>query len=330
MAWARVLNFDDPFQYAAAVRAADMQVFPTAKGKFRADVTQVVMNELWMQRFSENLPRVHTGAIRRGRKVFTFLTEDQPEVHNRGRLLSLGEICADDFEGQHVRTSGGYRLGSASLETRTFDAACKAIVGCQTEDQHREHFLRPAADLTNRLLQLHAMVGGIASTTPDLFEHPAVVKALEQQLVHALIRCATDGIPSVISVGTLRRRTIVAKLEEFLDANPSTPLYLTDICAAIGAVERTLRVACIEHLGMGPIRYLTLRRMHLVHRTLIQADPSKKSVTDIATDHGFWELGRFSVAYRLLFGEHPSETLRRPPDGRILPLDRPSSLTRLS
>jgi hypothetical protein len=34
-------------------------------------------------------------------------------------------------------------------------------------------------------------------------------------------------------------------------------------------------------------------------------------VTDIATEHGFWELGRFSVNYRHIFGETPSVTLRR-------------------
>jgi AraC-like DNA-binding protein len=77
---------------------------------------------------------------------------------------------------------------------------------------------------------------------------------------------------------------------------------------------------------MGPIRYLTLRRMHLVRRALLGADPSKANVTRIVTDHGFWELGRFSVAYRALFGESPSETLRRPAAQSTIFLKRPSSL----
>ena len=63
---------------------------------------------------------------------------------------------------------------------------------------------------------------------------------------------------------------------------------------------------------MGPIRYLTLRRMNLARAALLRADANKTNVTRVVTDHGFWELGRFSVAYRTLFGELPSETLRRP------------------
>jgi len=128
-----------------------------------------------------------------------------------------------------------------------------------------------------------------------------------------------------MTTGGRRHDTIVARFEEFLEANPDTPLYLTEICAAIGVAERTLRVACEEHLGMGPIRYLSLRRMHLVRRALLRADPSTATVTRLATDHGFWELGRFSVTYRSLFGETPSETLRRPWDDRPILLNRPST-----
>jgi len=52
--------------------------------------------------------------------------------------------------------------------------------------------------------------------------------------------------------------------------------------------------------------------MHLARRALLHAHPSEATVTRIVTDQGFWELGRFSIAYRALFGESPSETLRRP------------------
>jgi transcriptional regulator GlxA family with amidase domain len=113
-------------------------------------------------------------------------------------------------------------------------------------------------------------------------------------------------------IGSNRRHyAIVARFEEFLEANPGRPLYLAEICPAIGVAERTLRLACVKHLGMGPIRYFSQRRMYLARSALLCADRSTATVTRIATDLGFWELGRFSVAYRALFGETPAETLRQ-------------------
>lgn len=327
MAWSKVLTFADPFQYTEAVRAADMQIFPTAKGEFRAELTQVTMNELWMQRFDENLPRVHKGAARPGRRVFSFLTEDQPEVHNRGRLLSLGELCADDHEMQHAITTGNYHFGCMSLRPEELAAACKAIIGCEFDTERSTRFMRPNPALMQRLLKLHEVAGGFAKTMPELFELPEVVRAFEQQLIHALVRCLTDVNVSTIKGGGLRHKAIVARFEEFMEANPNTPLYLTEVCAVVGAAERTLRAACKEHVGMGPIRYLTLRRMHLVHRELERTAPSTSTVTQVATDHGFWELGRFAVAYCELFGEPPSATLRRPPKYRRIDINRPSSIT---
>jgi AraC-like DNA-binding protein len=311
VSWGRVLTFDDPFPYQSAFRAADMELFPTAKGEFRAEVTQVELNQLWMTRFHEKLPRIQTGVIKRGRKAFGFLTKaNQPELYSCGRPLSPGEIHVNNFDVTHHKSGGDFSSATISLPTEELAAACVAIVGREFPDTSTRQFIRPNPGLMERLLALHEMVGQMAKTTPDLFAAAEVVRALEQQLVYTLVKCLTEGTVSTTTTGTLRHDLIVARFEEFLEANPNTPLYLTEVCAAIGTAERTLRIACEEHVGMGPIRYLHLRRMHLVRRALLRAD-SSTTVTRIATDHGFWELGRFSVAYRQLFGEVPSVTLKR-------------------
>jgi AraC-like DNA-binding protein len=51
--------------------------------------------------------------------------------------------------------------------------------------------------------------------------------------------------------------------------------------------------------------------MHLARRALRDAHSASTTVTEIATAHGFWELGRFAVEYRAVFEELPSTTLRR-------------------
>ncbi|MFC7696106.1 helix-turn-helix domain-containing protein [Bradyrhizobium sp. GCM10028915] len=169
----------------------------------------------------------------------------------------------------------------------------------------------------------------MAIATPDLLELPEVARALEHNITYTMIKCLTDGLTTQVEGANHRHGRIVARFEAFLEAHPVQPLYLADICTAIGVAERTLRMVCEEHLGMGPIRYLTLRRLHLVRRTLLRADPSCSTVTKIATDHGFWELGRFAAAYRTMFGEPPSITLRRFADDNYV-FDRPTSPATLS
>jgi AraC-like DNA-binding protein len=203
-----------------------------------------------------------------------------------------------------------------SLPQDGFDTACQAIIGSQFALPAFKSVVQPNPELMRRLVNLQKGVCLIANTSPELLELPEVVRALEQNSIHLMVKCLTEGTISTMSSGAQRHEAIVKRFEEFLEANPNTPLYLTEICAAVGVAERTLRAACEDHLGMGPIRYLALRRMHLVRRALSRADSSTVTVIGIATDNGFWELGRFAVAYHALFGEPPSATLQRPPECR--------------
>ena len=100
------------------------------------------------------------------------------------------------------------------------------------------------------------------------------------------------------------------RFRRVLAEQPCRPIYVPEICAAIGVPERTLRLCCQEQLAMGPKQYLMLRRLHLVRRALLAAE-TEATVTEIATRFGFWHLGRFSASYQSIFGELPSTTLAR-------------------
>ena len=328
MPWSRVLSFTDPLPCQAAVQAGNVEILPTARGSFHVDMTQIGMNKLWMQRFNVILPQVSTIAIHPNRKVIGFLIEsNSSNLQHCGMEVMPSDILVAGFDVLHQRSEFGFHYGTMSLPVAEFPVLCKTIIGREFLEEPQNSIVRPDPALMSRLLKLHGAIGQLAHDTPDILELPEVLRALEEQLIRVMIRCLAEGASVESTTGGRRHDTIVARFEEFLETNPDRPLYLTEICAAIGVAERTLRACCEEHLGMGPIRYLTLRRMHLVRRALLRADPSKSTVTRIVTDHGFWELGRFSVAYRTLFGESPSESLRRPVLEPKIYLNRPSSLT---
>jgi AraC-like DNA-binding protein len=327
MPWNRVLRFTDPLPCQAAVQGSDVEILPTKSGDFQAEITQIGMNRLWMQRFHVSLPQVSTIASKPGRRLIGFLIESSSSpLQHCGLDVLPGDIIVNRFDVAHQRSGPDCHYGAMSLPIDELDVAVEAIIGSDFMKTRDERIVHPHPALMSRLLKLHKAVGQLAHDTPDMLELPEVLRALEEQLIHVMVRCLAESAVVETSTGSRRHEAIVARFEGYLEANPDRPLYLPEICAAIGVAERTLRASCEEHLGMGPIRYLTLRRMHLGRRALLRTDPSKATVTRIVTNHGFWELGRFSVAYRALFGESPSESLRRPAEQPEISLNRPSSL----
>jgi AraC-like DNA-binding protein len=313
MARSCVVEFSDPQSYQAAIRPAEAEILVTANGVFHAELKRIELARFWVQSGSENLPRIANSATRKDRPPIFFLTRDQVSISHSGRNLEFGEIVVGGSGAtHHHRTTGPCHWATLSLTQSDFAAAFSAVVGQNLSNRSVTRYLRPPRLEMARLLGLHQAVEQLAEAPAEILAQPEPVRTLEQALLHALVTCVSVSAPAQMSWGTIRHTVIIARFEELLAANYDRPLHLPEICAAIGASERTLRVSCMEHLGMGPVRYLWLRRMHLAHRALILTMPGTSTVTEIATANGFWELGRFAVEYRKLFGEAPSVSLRRP------------------
>lgn len=327
MARSAILSFDDPISYQSAIRSAAVEVFVTAKGSFHAELIHFHFDKLWMQCACENLPRVAHSVISPGRGGIVFLADaNQAVTQYCGMNVSPEAIVITGAgSSRHVRSSGACRWASLTLPLEDLSATNCALDGRELTRGSLTRLAYPNPAHMARLVRLHAAAQRLARVAPDALAHPEVSNALEYELVHAMVACLADEAPAKPTSGWRRHAAIINRFEELLAANCDQPMYLEQICAAVGASERTLENCCEEHLGMGPIRYLWLRRMHLARRALIQADPSNTTVTQIATGHGFWELGRFAVSYKGLFGESPSASLHRPA-GELRTIDRPSVL----
>jgi AraC family transcriptional regulator, ethanolamine operon transcriptional activator len=124
----------------------------------------------------------------------------------------------------------------------------------------------------------------------------------------------------------ISREQVLRKVRDLIASAADEVLHVEDLCRATGVSERTLRTVFNQSYGIGPLRYLTQRRMHLVRAALRQAALGRDTVASIAAEFGFWEFGRFAREYKALFGELPSQTLWRVKHDGIV-FDRGYALT---
>lgn len=105
-------------------------------------------------------------------------------------------------------------------------------------------------------------------------------------------------------------RQAVERVEAYLTACPDVSVTVRDLCPVAGMSERRLRDAFRRACGISPKRYMLAERLRAVRHILSNRSLTPITVTEAATSQGFYELGRFSVCYRLVYGEAPSDTLR--------------------
>ena len=311
-----VRTFADPDDYAASVRGGCVDLTVTKRGNFHAKLTRIDLHRLWMQRFSESLPRVvDLTDLLAGRVYVTFRTRPGPSLVQGGvEILGTAVLRHGRTQQYYQRSSGSADFASMSLPTAEMASVGEALAAADLTTPQQNISVAATPEAMARLQRLHAAAGHLAEEAPEIIANPDAARGLEQALIEALVACLgrRDEPEPIPAQG--QHAIVMRRFRRVLEENPEQPIYIPEICRAIRVSERSLRVCCQEHLGTSPKRYLMLRRMNLARRALRTAATGDTSVTDIATRFGFWQLGRFAVEYRSLFGEAPSETLRRLPE----------------
>jgi len=308
-----VHTFTDSDNYGAWIRGANAELTVAEPGRFAGKLTRIDLHRLWMQRFSDNLPRIAHTAHLPGRTFITFRTEPGPSLLAGGLEMHPTNIVRhSDADAYHQRSSGSANFAAISLPVADMVSVGAAIAGFDLTPPKDALTLTPSPSAMAKLQRLHAAAGRLAEDAPEIIAHPEAARGLEQALIEAMVGCLSGGSVREERLALRHHSLIMRRFRRAVEEDPDQPLYIPELCAAIGVSDRTLRLSCQEQLGMSPKRYLLLRRMHFARRALRDGSPGTTTVTEIAAQYGFWQFGRFAGEYRSLFGEAPSATLHRP------------------
>lgn len=303
-------SFREPDQLAAAFSAGRGQLTITRPGKFSSNIMSADFGRLFLIHGESNLATVAHLELVPDRVTFSFLPGVSSGVLNDGQEVRQNQISQHCLGRSWYQTMlrpapwGGILLAPEEIE------GMAAIFGSARRSPRQSHDIIPSAQAVQRLMRLYSMAVRLMLDAPEMLQRPEAMRGLEHAVIEALAGCLIgDELPGE-TVGQRNHATVMRQFHRLLADNPADTLFLADVCDAIGVSARTLRACCETHLSMGPKHFLTLRRMHLA-RCALREGGGNASVTDVATQFGFWELGRFAVAYRALFGESPSATSGR-------------------
>jgi AraC family ethanolamine operon transcriptional activator len=301
-------TFTDFEAFAAALCDADYRVMLTRRGPPRWRISHFELGRVRVQLGSSDSGVICEGAARRGGSVLYVPLRGAAGVTWNGRRL-------DDRSVAVLGPGAEYFVASAAGNDWLSLFIPSDLL---TADPSGAADRRPVGEPDGHVGRLRALVVRIAAAArdrPDALTAPAAAVAAQSELVSAarqVMRAAEGVAPAAPGRPAVPRERIIARAAERLEARAGDRVSVGDLAAAAGVSQRTLRTAFQDYLGVGPVRYMRLRQLHRVRGGLRAADPAATTVTAVASQYGFWELGRFARDYRALFGEPPSETLRRP------------------
>lgn len=311
MAEGGALAFGDPDGYAAALGDARVNLTITGAGDFWAQLTWLRFNQLEVYRCRENLPRIAYISLPPDRMFLSFPVSTVSLVSDGVALRNGHFVLHGRGQGMHQHSGGACQWGLISLSAEQLASSSKALTGREIPIPHTTRILCPTRAELSEFRSHFRQACHLAETRRKLIEHPEIARALEQEMLHAIINCLAASERNDNSRARHHHAAVMVRLEETLSKRLDQRLNMPALCAEIGVAERTVRLCCAEFLGVSPTRYLLLQRLNKARSALRRANPSTATVAEVARNHQFLELGRFAVTYRTTFGESPSATLQR-------------------
>lgn len=130
--------------------------------------------------------------------------------------------------------------------------------------------------------------------------HQSCALFVEQMLKKRFDTAALNEAPEHLKVAV-----------KYILNNLAGEISLGDLSEISGVSARSLQYSFIKYFNKSPLAFINQTKLHRVREELLSSTRCRSTVTDIAGRWGFNHTSNFARKYHALFGEYPSDTLRR-------------------
>ncbi|WP_221801615.1 AraC family transcriptional regulator [Oceanobacter mangrovi] len=230
------------------------------------------------------------------------VTETRPGVGNFINSNSPSRVHHDDNTEKLI----------VRIERATLEQHCQSFIGRSLnqplEFDARMDMSNPAGHSWMRTLRWAYDMLSI----PDLSMSPIVEKQIEQSVLAMALSCQPHSFSQLLTQREpLIAPAFVRRAQDFIAANASNPISVSDIAREVGVSSRSLYDGFQRYAQTTPNQFIREFRLQRVREELLGSCASQTTITQVALQWGFGHLGHFTTAYKKRFGETPSQTLAR-------------------
>jgi len=136
-----------------------------------------------------------------------------------------------------------------------------------------------------------------------------LINSIEKKITNAIFSSITD---QEVNIPTFKSSEQIAlKIREQLFHHMDTTISIENLTQLYNISDKSLQTAFKSIFGFTPVLFIRLMKLNLVYHELLKTDSPQVTVTRVAKKWGFKHMGRFSLYYKELFLEFPSETLQK-------------------
>ena len=323
---------DEPFgfhDYARSVCEPGVNVMLTRPSRSSWQISRCPLGRIVLQSGAAGGATIADGVSQSG--SFVFFLRNSGHSHPmslNGEAVTINDIAVfPPGKPFAVMCRGPHKWISISvplevLEEAGFSRAQLHALGAAAS------LIRVLHPLARQLVAAATYAMELIQSTPisaDASRYRNIERALLADLFTAITHSDASAHASTRQINRSLDR-IVRQALAFLRTQDGQDHHVEYLCRAIDVAERSLLRAFHKFFGIGPTQYLKLRRLNNVHYALRASGCKETTVTGVLTGCGVTELGRFAGAYKALFGECPSETLKQQSEAKrhaVPPVDKP-------